>query len=173
MADETKEIKGVEKTNTGGEKKSENGCCSNNMHTGRIALIIIGIVLVLGALGAVSKGVFFNHRAKNNFGQFERLGAGRERGKNLAQVNAPIGSEGCPLHTGSTSVTISAISGDRLTVKTSSKDQIVNITADTSIIRNGEIAAKTDLKVDDKIVVKGTSNSAGELVATSIRVQPS
>ena len=147
-------------------------CCATGNNSRTVVLVIVLVLVAIG-LAAVLKLTVFNHKAgfgKNfSMGRFEN--SDQPRGREGNGNAAAIGSEGCPLHSGNASVTITAISGNKLTVRTSGKDQTVNITPDTSIVKDGEIAAKVDLKVNDEIVVKGTSNSAGEIVAKSINIK--
>jgi hypothetical protein len=169
MPTEEKEIKEQKPEEAGkmpeksGDKKE--GFCSSHNHTGKIVLIIAIVLVVLAGLAALK--LSFGHTKRSGrfaMMQVEPRGTGRmmQRGFGTEQTSE-LGVSG----------TVTAINGDKLTVKTSSKDQTVDITDTTSVIKNNQIAAKGDLTVNDKVVVAGTSNSAGELVATLIRVQPS
>jgi len=135
-------------------------------HSAKIVILVVALVLVACGLATVIKFAAFRHKGSNvRTGRFEMMrnqepkmmGRGRMGGFS----KSGFGISG----------TISDISGDKLTVKTSDKDQVVDITDTTSIIKSGQIVAKGDLKENDTVVVAGTSNSAGELVATQIRVQ--
>jgi hypothetical protein len=152
------------------ESSAEKTTCCTSQNSSKTLILVIILVLVVAGLAIAFKFAAFAKNGKNlRANQFENFDTDRSRGG--ANRGVADGSEGCPLHTGSAAQTISAISGDKLTVESSSKDQIVNIAADTSIVKNSEVAAKTDLKVGDKIIVKGTSNSDGEIIARSITVK--
>lgn len=67
--------------------------------------------------------------------------------------------------------TISKIDGDNLTVKYNDKEITVTVTADTSIIKSGEIAKQSDVADNQTVSVSGTSKSDGSVVATQIRIK--
>ncbi len=167
MAEEIKEIKQTDQSSKNDrEKVMEHH--SDSDRALKIVLIIIGAVFVLGGLATAAKFAYVGHNQNIRTGRFQMMeGRGFERsagrGNCLGADYFQVGVSG----------TITAISGDKITVKTSSKDQVVNIADDTSIIKDRAIAAKGDLKINDEIAVRGPSNSAGEIVASLIRVQPS
>lgn len=166
MAEETKE---VIKSGTQDAKQAKQACCSGGNHSAKTLLIVLGIVLILGGLGAAAKIAFFGRESRERTSRSEMM-------RPKTRFNRPMMGRQTKSNEVSgfgVSGTITAVNGDKLTVKTSDKDQIVDITDATSIIKDKKIAAKGDLQVNDKVVTIGTSNSAGELVATLIRVQPS
>jgi len=170
MAEETKTQNTKTTENQPNDVKSKN-CCNDGSGTKTVILVVILILVAVG-LAAAAKFAIFRHNARNlRTGRFEQFDSNRAKGLGFNRGFAANGPEDCPLHSGNSVVSITAISGDKLTVKASGKDQTVNITPDTSITKNSEIAAKSDLRVNDVIVVRGTSNSAGEIVATSITVK--
>jgi hypothetical protein len=64
------------------------------------------------------------------------------------------------------------IEGNNITVKNSNGTEYpVIISNTTSFSKAGEIAKLADLKVGDKIVIFGSSDSAGQIVASSIKIQ--
>lgn len=66
---------------------------------------------------------------------------------------------------------ITAITGNVLTLHNSSADQSIVISDSTSIYKNGQIAKQSDLKVGDVISVSGKPNSSGQIQAILIEIQ--
>lgn len=163
MPEQEKETKETEKSEEKRPKTKDSG------YGLKIALIMVGVVLILIAVGGATRFAFRGKQENSRFGRFAMMqGQSNEFGRQK--------KSGCP-NTQEYQVGISgeitSISGDKLTVKTSTKDLTVNIVDETSITKNREVSAKSDLKEGDKISVRGSSNSAGEIVASLIRVQPS
>jgi hypothetical protein len=148
-------------------KSDDNASFHHHHHrAAKILLLIVGVFVIVGGLMAVGRAFSFRHRTERvaSFNQGQQFGRmmPQRRGMNRGgQGFAGIGISG----------KITKIDGNNLTVNDGSRDISVTIADTTSIIKQGNISSKTDLKVDDQATINGTSNSSGQYTATIIRVK--
>ena len=123
--------------------------------------IIMGGFFCLGRISARSRVIDrgFVRNAPAMMGQF---GGQVRKGMNQGRAALSHGTSG----------SITAINGNKITVKDSSgKEFTVNISDTTSIITDTNVAALSDLKVGQNVLVRGSSNSSGEINAVFINIQ--
>jgi len=137
-----------------------------NRTTLKVLLVILVVLLVFGGVAGLSMAFHWSGLGgKGELGMMRGGGCRAERGN--------FGARGMKNSSLSARVSgkITAIDGNNVTVKTSSKDIAVVISDSTSLRQSGEIAKQSDLKVDDTISVIGASNSTGVLNATFITIK--
>ncbi len=70
-------------------------------------------------------------------------------------------------------VTVKTVTADQLTVTTKAgKSKTVLMDSTTTVTQNGARSSISAVKANDTILVKGTRNSSGDIVARSIVIQP-
>ena len=139
-------------------------CCVHHGNMKFIVCAIGGLILLGGAfcLGRVSSRNDFSHQ---NFGR--AIAMRNERGQ--------VGGDGKTmmrnrLDRGHLVGSITKIDGNNLTVKINNADIAVIVSDSTSFSKAGNIAKLSDLSVGNTILIVGSSNSQGQISATSITI---
>jgi hypothetical protein len=159
---------GEKETNNTNKQEIKERYASEKQHP-RIALAILGVVLVLGAIFIVGTAAMFHHENKvgRNFVSFERPAMMQRAGRSFGRGGMMRGNYSRAGVTGQ----ITAINGNNLTVKNSSGTESTVVVSDTtSYVKAGNIAKQSDLQTNNVVTVVGTSNSQGQIVAVSVQI---
>ena len=168
MEEEKKEESAVKK-----EADSEKGTggywmgCAGGCRGPRAVVGVLVLVLVLAGVFSLGRLSSWHGRVEKNEKTILRVSEPREGFGMRGGAGRMMGREFSATLSGE----VTAINGNNLTIKSSDKDVPVIVSADTSYSKAGEIAKQSDLKAGDTIVVYGTSNSAGAVTASAIRIK--
>lgn len=143
-------------------KKEPEQRCQHN-HAVKIVLIIVGIVIVFAVIGSIGLAMKFKGRSNakvNNFTQERGNRMGFSRGKMMQNFagNRISGD-------------ITKIDGNTITLQNPDKTYTITVNDSTSYSKNGNIAKQSDMLVNNNIVISGTSDSQGNITATSIIIR--
>ncbi|MFQ5886868.1 MAG: DUF5666 domain-containing protein [Anaerolineae bacterium] len=138
-------------------------------------VVIIGVLLVIVAVGGGSfwagMRVGENRIIQDPARLFQQMrgeaGQFREQFPGMMGTPQP-GKEGAPLR-GGIRGTIEAVEGDTLVVSTEEGETRVQ-TTDTTLIEKSMAVGVEDLEVGEQVVVSGSRNDDGSVIARSIRI---
>ena len=154
------------------KEKTESTCeCKTGYHHHPAKLVIcliIGLFILGGffCLGRMSARHEFGGRQNVNKGSIN-IDAGRFDNHGMMGGRGIRGGYDRGI-TGS----ITAINVNKITVKNSTgTEYTVDIADTTSLSTDTAVAKQADLKVGQNVIVSGSTNSAGEITATNVRIQ--
>lgn len=153
------------KNKLGLDKSNESRLCTRKCSAGTAVLVVVIGLVVLGTAFAVGRSASRRSNRREVVGQVVGSRMMRNGGARMMGAGRR-GSFGQGIVG-----TISKIDGNNLTVNYNDKDITVAVTADTSIIKTGEIAKQSDLATNQTVSISGASKSDGSVVATQIRIK--
>lgn len=139
------------------------------------AILVLIVVFMLGRATTVGFGNYRMGRAIRSVNIDENYG-GMMNGRGEGMMDGNWGGRGM-MRGGSAQNTrlsgdVTAINDNKVTVKASDgTEYTVNVSTDTSYRKNSSIAKQSDLKTGNKVLVTGSSNSNGEIVASLIVIE--
>jgi len=165
--EEDKETKLEETKSDVVDKKTESYLRHNRVVV--VLLVILAVVVFAGGFFVLGR---ISGKRITNFGRFGMM-------QNIAfeRSNMPrmmVSGFGHHMFSGGITGKITNINGDNLTIRNdaANRDYTVAIFDNTSIYNSsGDIASKADLKLDQQVVVSGSSNSNGQIQARVIRIK--
>ena len=130
-----------------------------------VLIIIIGLMLLFGAF--MVGGSFRHSTAYYRIGGISDL---NDIGRGMSGYNR-LGGFGKHGMAGTRTLgSITAISGNTVTVHGSSQNYSVTVSSSTAFYKNGAVDKQSDLQVGDIVTITGTPDSSGNIQASAISI---
>lgn len=155
-----------EKNQESDERKDIKSEHVSTHHSPGIVLGIIAAIVIVGGISLLGAASIARHENRS----FARPMMADIEGRGSRGIARGGMMRGNFEEAGTTGV-LNAIDGNNLTVKDSSGTEFKIVVSNaTSYVKANAIAKQSDMQVNNVITVAGSSNSQGQIVATSIRI---